>query len=741
MPAKPIAEELAKKQREISVSEFFERNKHILGFDSAIRSLITCVKEAVDNALDACEEAGILPDLNVEIRRDAETEYTMIVEDNGPGIVKKQLPNIFGKLLYGSRFHAIRQTRGAQGIGISAAVMYGQLTTGKAAIIESKIGDGHPVVRIHLRLDTKNNRPDVVREEIDHWDKPHGTRVSISMTAKYQRGAQSVFEYLRSTAIVNPHARISLKEPDGTVTIFERATDQLPIPTKEIKPHPEGIELGMLLKMAKNTEARKVASFLQTEFSRVSAEKAREVCESAAKRLPVDHALHGDGEALADLKPSDVDAAEAKALMEAFLQVKLMAPPTDCLSPIGEVLIRKGLKKELQDAEFIATVTRPPAVYSGRPFQVEAGVVYGGSLPRDEPVRIIRFANRVPLMYQKGACASTVSVEEVDWRRYELEQRAGKGVPIGPAVILVHVASVNVPFTSEAKEAIADVDPIRNEMLLALRECGRKLGGHLRKRAKLTRMKEKEGLIRKLLPKIAEKSASIVGKPVPDVEPVIAQIMNNVMVNDQIAYDAKSRSHSVTVTVTNYTQTAKSFDLMLAVPHGVPLKDIMPKPTAQEDGLITWKVSRLPSVKKAEHAFTLVGLDETDYDETESYIRGLDEEIVAGADVWKGKTEQEPAERIVTILADGQRFEGVPTPASAEVTVGDGADQDGDVPGKDRATASGASSNAPLGDLAAQDRRKTTGKKGASGKEGAMSKSAEKGTKATPSKRKSGGDR
>ena len=668
--AKPIAEELAKKQKEISVSEFFERNKHILGFDSSTRALITSVKEAVDNALDACEEASILPEIHVEIRREGraakvgETEdLVMVVEDNGPGIVKQQVGNIFARLLYGSRFHAIRQSRGQQGIGISATVMYGQLTTGKPAIVWSKIGEKQPVILTHLKMDTRNNRADILKQEPvfgdEHWsEKPHGTRIEVAMVGKYQRGPQSVFEYLRSTAIVNPHARITFKEPDGTTTVFERATDALPAPTKEIKPHPEGVELGTLLKMAKNTGAKTLTAFLQEEFSRVSSEKAAEICAAAnlSVRLPMEK----------------FERDEAKALMDAIPKVKVPPPPTDCLSPIGEVLVRKGLKKELPDTEFIATVTRPPSVYSGRPFIVEAGLAYGGSLPKDESVRIIRFANRVPLMYQKGACVSTIAVEEMDWRRYELEQRGGKGIPIGPVVLLVHVASVNVPFTSEAKEAMADIDQIRNEVVLALRECARKMGSHVRKKAKLARMKEKEEVIRKLIPKIAEKSAIMTGKPVPNFEPVIARIMNNMMITDTIEPLAKGGLR-VNVQITNYCSFGKTFTLFSAIPHNIAPTDVTPPPEKIEDGLITWKVARIPTGEKASLSFTLPGLDAADFDETDLYVKGIDEELVIGAEPWKGKEElpRIEIETVKTISAEGQVTEGIVDVVTPESVDGD----------------------------------------------------------------------
>lgn len=584
----------------------------------------------------------------------------MIVEDNGPGIVKAQIGNIFARLLYGSRFHAIRQSRGQQGIGISATVMYGQLTTGKPAIVWSKIGDKQPVILTHLKMDTRNNRADILKQEPvfgdAHWStKEHGTRIEVAMVGKYQRGPQSVFEYLRSTAIVNPHARITFKEPDGTTTVFERATEVLPAPTKEIKPHPEGVELGTLLKMAKNTTAKTLTTFLQEEFSRVSSEKAKEICVSAKLS--------------ANLSMEKFDREEAKAIMDAVPKVKVPPPATDCLSPIGEVLVRKGLKKELPDTEFIATVTRPAGVYSGRPFIVEAGLAYGGSLAKDESVRIIRFANRVPLLYQKGACISSLSVESMDWRRYELEQRGGKGIPVGPVVLLVHVASVNVPFTSEAKEAMADIEVIRNEVVLALRECARKMGSHVRKKAKLARMKDKEEVIRKLVPRIAEKAALITGRPVPPYELVIARIMNNMMINDRIEPLAKGKGLKVSIDVTNYCNFGKTFTLYSVIPHNIAPSDVTPAPEKLEDGLIQWKVARIPTGEKATLSFVLPDLDASDFDETDLYVKGIDEELVIGAEPWKGKEEltRMEVETVKTISADGSVTEGFVESAELEM--------------------------------------------------------------------------
>ena len=254
------AVKLASKQQEISVTEFFEKNKQILGFDSRSKSLLMGIKEAVDNSLDACEEAGFLPDIQVVIDRLNDEDYRISIEDNGPGIVHKMMPNVFGRLLYGSRFHALRQSRGQQGIGISATVMYGNITTGKPAHVMSKIeGEDEVAWGMDIVIDTKTNRPIVTNDKAFTWEgKEHGTKIEYTIKGRYITGKQSVFEYLKDTAIVNPHAEITFHDPDGTKYVFERATDIMPPRPKEIKPHPEGMEIGDLLKYASNSAQKTV---------------------------------------------------------------------------------------------------------------------------------------------------------------------------------------------------------------------------------------------------------------------------------------------------------------------------------------------------------------------------------------------------------------------------------------------------------------------------------------------------
>ncbi|MEN8150217.1 MAG: DNA topoisomerase VI subunit B [Planctomycetota bacterium] len=501
------AEEMGRQQREISVAEFFSKNRHLLGFDNPTKALLTTVKEAVDNSLDACEEAGILPEIRVEILP-AENEkqngngngdangkpapnkierFTVSVEDNGPGVVKAQIPKIFGKLLYGSKFHRLRQSRGQQGIGISAAGMYGMLTTGQPVQIISRIGPKKPAHAFDLLIDTKKNAPEIVRDEYVDWDRDHGTMVAVTLEARFQRGSHSVEEFLGQCAVSNPHARFVYMGPDYEEKVYERGVDELPASPKEIKPHPHGVELGILMRMLKSTSAKKLKQFLVQDFSRVSDKVAKEICR-----------ISGLSETA---WISRIAREEADSLYQAIPQVKIMNPPTNCLAPIGDEAIRAGLEKELQ-AEFVTTATRSPSVYRGNPFLVEVGIAYGGKLPADEPVKVIRFANRVPLLYQQSACAVTKAVAQTPWRNYGVSHPKG-GMPVGPLVVFVHFSSVWVPFTSESKEAVAHYPEILKELKLALQEAGRGLGRHIRRVKRVKDAEKKRSYIEKYLPHLA----------------------------------------------------------------------------------------------------------------------------------------------------------------------------------------------------------------------------------------------
>lgn len=594
------AESMATKQRDISVSEFFAKNKHLLGFDNPRKALLTTVKEAVDNSLDACEEAGIVPEVWVELESLEAGRFRVSIQDNGPGIVKKQIPLIFGKLLYGSKFHRLRMSRGQQGIGISAAGMNGMLTTGKPMKIISKTGANKPLHYFELQVDTKKNRPEIVNgkgEGIDipagkkgvdyireqeiswHFEYPatdahpaeeltSGTRVTIELAAVYKRGRGSVDEYLEQTAIANPHVTFHYRDPDGNSLTYERSTFELPKEAKEIKPHPYGVELGRLVTMLSENRNTSLAGFLTSEFSCVTPAVARKVCQTA--------------KVSARARAGKVGHAEADRLFRAIQETRIRPPDTDCIVPIGTQLLLKGIS-HVVPGEFYASASRPPAVYRGNPFVIEVALAYGGapqtqkvskealdellsasdartvrkflmdsfpgigsetadkilretkmptrrspgkltkaerealhaalheiSITEGQSMQIMRFANRVPLQFQQGACAITQAVLGTNWRSYGLSQSRGN-LPSGPVTVMIHVASVWVPFTSESKEAVANYPEIEKELRLGLQAVGRKLAMYLRRRQRVRDEGERRNTFMRYLHEVAKSVSEING--------------------------------------------------------------------------------------------------------------------------------------------------------------------------------------------------------------------------------------
>lgn len=574
------AQSMADSQRDISVSEFFAKNRHLLGFDNPRKALLTTVKEAVDNSLDACEEAGILPEIWVHIERTGDDRFKVGVQDNGPGIIKKQIPLIFGKLLYGSKFHRMRMSRGQQGIGISAAGMHGLLTTGKPVKIVSKVSRRDPAHYYEIQIDTKRNMPEILNGRgegveippnhegqkaiekfgIEWIELDRGTRVTIELEAKYQRGRGSVDDYLEQTAIANPHIIVHYMDPDKNLREYARVSDQLPPEPKEIKPHPYGIELGRLVAMLKDTKAPTISQFLGHSFSRVSPAIAQKLCTAIKVTTRAN--------------PKKIGRHEADLLYQAIQQTKIPAPATDCVVPIGETLILKGLR-QVVPGEFYTAATRPPAVYRGNPFQIEVGLAFGGTSPvakvsreglaelmeesdartlrqflittfqglgadaadkilvaanvgtrvspgrlksadidklheavrnvnisEGQSMNVLRYANRVPLQFQAGACAITQTIMGTNWRAYGLNQSRG-GLPSGPVTLMVHMASVWVPFTNESKEAIACYPEIQKELRLALQSVGRKLGMFLRRRLRVRHEGERRNLFLRYIGEVA----------------------------------------------------------------------------------------------------------------------------------------------------------------------------------------------------------------------------------------------
>ncbi len=577
-----LADELAKKQRSISVAEFFEKNKQMLGFDSPTRGIITTIKEAIDNSLDACEEAQVLPDILVSVRRVSNDVFRVVVEDNGPGIVPEKMPSVFAKLLYGSRFHQVRQTRGQQGIGISAAVLYAQLTTGKPTIVTSRTDAKNKAHTMSLVIKTETNEPEVLSHEEVDWILPHGTRVQLEFKSNIA-ARKKLIEYLKYTSIVNPHAKFRVEIDDESFT-FERVSSDVPPCPVAIKPHPYGIELGVLKRMTAASDLP-LKEFLVESFSKVGEKTALEICSSAR----LDPAVKVASLGLDSLNP----------LLDAMQTTKIPAPSaSQCLSPITDELIVKGMEKEFE-LDFIKARTRPGNVYGGHSFIVEAAIGYGGKLPPEGSAILLRFANRVPLLYQQGACAITNAVQNVNWKAYGVSQ---SGLPTGPILILVHVAATSVPFTSESKDAIAAIPEIEREITLALQELGRDLKMFLSRRDRNKLQDDRARAICSVIPLIAAKVGEIVELPVPDTSLIEGRIMRRVVLKKS------SAGGKVMIHIDNYTTKPQGISLYDISGDAAGDANIPPAFVSEMDGEYTkiWKFA-LASGETFEVTYTGLG--------------------------------------------------------------------------------------------------------------------------------------
>ena len=478
------ADDIFKDFRVQSVSEFFRKNAAMLGYTGKIRSLTTLIHEGVTNALDACEDARILPDIRVEIDELGEEYYRISVEDNASGIPLTFIPEVFGRMLAGSKAHSNIQSRGQQGIGISGAVMYSQVTTGKPSIVITSTGDSY-IIKCDVQIDVEHNIGKIAhkkkRKNEEEW---RGTKLIFEVKeVLYNKSRYGPYNYLRMTSISNPHARITFIEPDGTKIIFERSITTIPKAPRETKPHPRGITPHDLLLMARYSDKRTVSSFLLNDFVRISKARLDEIEKISNLSL--------------NKHPKKLTWKDAEILVKAFNEVKFMAPPTDGLIPIGDGNVKTGL--DLIVPEFSYAVTRSALTYKGGiPFIVEVGVAYGGNHSNSNGIDIIRYANRAPLIFDQGGCAITEAVNSIEWKRYGVKEEDKT-----PLTVFVNLVSTHIPYTSAGKQAVAQEEEIYSEIRNGMMDAGRMLKSFLRGKRRAHEKRKKIDTLRKYAPETA----------------------------------------------------------------------------------------------------------------------------------------------------------------------------------------------------------------------------------------------
>ncbi len=465
------SEEIFKEFKEHSISEFFRKNSQMLGYSGKTRSMTTIIHEYVTNSLDACEEAGILPDIDVTIKTIDEGKYSISVRDNGPGIPSKLVGKVFATVLAGTKFHRYVQQRGQQGIGASGCTLFSKITTGKPITIRSS--NEKEGYECNVDLEIKTNKP-LITDMKKIEGMARGTEVFGEFgEIKYERSDHGVEEYLKRTVLSNPHATIKLNDPDGKEVVFLRAVNEMPKKPKEVKPHPLGIDTNDLIEFAHRSHEKTISDFLVESFSRVSQGKIAEI-----KAIAPDIFF--------DIEPNKLQWSDAEKLVKVFKQIKWMAPELDSLSTIGEKQIDIAMKNIL-NPKFQSVVERKPKVFRGGiPFVVEAGISYGGDSGKksnevdkdgnsiEAEGNVLRFANKVPLLFDGSNCAITEAVKGIQWKRYGIGRFDEE-----PVSVLINVSSVYVPYSGVGKQAVAKEDDIIEEIKLAVMDCGRILQRYL----------------------------------------------------------------------------------------------------------------------------------------------------------------------------------------------------------------------------------------------------------------------
>jgi len=494
----------------LTPSQFFRKNKQMLGFTGKIRSLTIVFHELITNSFDAAEESGILPDIDIELKRIDKEHYILRHKDNGPGIPEEYVMQVYCMMFAGSKFRNI-QSRGQQGLGCSGCVLLSQMTTGKPARVISCYKDGDEIkgVKMKFQMDVENNRG-ILMEREDYECGETGVCIELQFKdVSYSLAEQGAFEYIRRTMIGNPHARITFRDPSGHKYIFKRAANIVPVQPKEVLPHPKGVSADDLMTMAKNTDSRRYKSMMTSSMSRMSNKRVDEIAAETGIDM--------------NKRPKDMTFQEAEAIVHCFKKMKFMAPPTDGLIPIGSEQIEKGMKQILKP-EFVTTITRKPVTYAGGvSFIIEAGLAYGGEAGRivneQRKSEIMRFANRVPLTFDAGSCAITEALKSIDWKRYGL-----KDLDNTPLTLFVNIISTQVPYLSTGKQSVSPEPEIVHEIRQATMKLARKLQKHLRAKKAAKEKEKRSKVFEEYVPVIIEEAAKLGETGVPEYQEVLAKV-------------------------------------------------------------------------------------------------------------------------------------------------------------------------------------------------------------------------
>lgn len=493
---------------EISPSEFFYRNLQLVGFTSPSKSLYIVVKELVENSLDACELHLIKPSILISLKQvekagDTTFIYRLLVKDNGSGIPKRHVLNALGKVFYGSKF-VLRQSRGTFGLGGTLSLLYAQLTSNRPINVVTSTGD-REILKYTFYIDVTNNQPRLISfERYKNRNGWRGTILDVHLEGNYSRARRYILEYLERIAMITPYAEITFVEPSGEILRFHRLFDAPFKPPRKILPHPYGIDIETLRRLISNAKECTLVDFMCKSFHRVG--------EKIAKRFLKFANLQPN------VKVKQLSDEDVEKLYKALKSYDGFLPPNpDVLSPIGAEVLKDGIAKKY-NPEYIDVLMRPPSSYSGHPFIVEGGVAYGGGLPGEGgKIALLRYANKVPLIFDEGADVVTKVLNSIDMSIYRLP--ADK-----PVVLITHIASTKVPYKTLGKEAVADVPEVEREFELLIRRLLRRLTKHVKRVEKRIAKIKRLKFFEKHLSLISEFSSRIVDRQKPDISRLLEKI-------------------------------------------------------------------------------------------------------------------------------------------------------------------------------------------------------------------------
>ena len=481
--------------KSVGIAEFFQKNKHMLGFDNRRKALVTALREIMDNSLDACEDYAILPNLKIVITHVAPSRYRLTVFDNGPGIPGDKIAKVFGKLLYGTKFHAIRQNRGAQGIGVSAVVMYAQTTTGVAATITSQ-QKGKKPIKVQIKLNVKTNEPELIKLDVlEELPQGQGTIVSVLIEASYvHEGDHGIKQFIKKVSLVNPHAKIEYIGPTEKPIIHERVISIPPKIAVQTKPYPGVVNYGFLEELYKLNPNKTIRSVLEDDIFGLS--------QTQILKLLKDLCVYGD---------QLLGSLDRLAISKLVNNIKknYVIPNADSLNIMGEYAMTRALHAK-DHFKYVYYGKTNVGLVNGCPFVVEVGLAYGGQLDKTTKIELMRIANRTPLIYKPGSCLITRCVKDAKWRTTGLNQTPGE-LPYGPALILIHVAGAKLPYSAQSKENLADSSEVKQGINLAIESVINQISNFIKKVKEQERLKSKFAGICETIPRLGEISKLYTG--------------------------------------------------------------------------------------------------------------------------------------------------------------------------------------------------------------------------------------